>query len=513
MDVFPTSSGVQAPASTCAPTGRFLSISTGMLTAIYAVVLAASISIWFLAIHAPLWLDETVSLYLIRGGFAGIRSRQVWPDSPVYSCLLWLWTRAMGTTEVTLRISSVLPMLAAVYLLYRTARELFARDVAFIAAILFSLHSIIIFAAIDVRPYAFAALTINATLFALVRLRHNNTLWLAALFGLLSASIVQFQLLFASILPALAVCFVALKWNERKVLLRQMGIALVTFSLAFIPVMPRLQYMAHTRGTHVFSPPPQLFELGSTLTLRGLALILVPILMIAAAVRHLDWKPLSDRWPVLLCVSLALVPSLILFGLSVGTSIHVFVPRYRLVAVPGVALCWALLANLISSRGLRLVFCLAVFVATGYHYLTVRPPHGYSWKYALEFIEKNASPDNAPALICSDIPEADHMRMPEGAAIEDTGILPPLSYYKLTVPVAPLPRTLNEETLRAGSAFIDQATRQHKRFLAAAFAQSYATLDWLTNKTAEKFSMREQGSFDGVRVLEFTPRDQAKDVR
>ncbi len=57
-------------------------------------------------------------------------SRQVWPDAPAYSCLLWLWTKVMGTGEIMLRISSVLPMLGAVYLLYRAARELFDRDVA-----------------------------------------------------------------------------------------------------------------------------------------------------------------------------------------------------------------------------------------------------------------------------------------------------------------------------------------------------------------------------------------------
>src|SRR6202012_4561829 len=107
----------------------------------------------------------------------------------------------MGAGEFMLRTSSVLPMLAAVYLLYRAARELFERDVAIIAAIVFCLHPIIIFAAIDVRPYAFAALAINATILVLVRLRHNDSNWLAALFGLLSASIVELQLLFAAILP------------------------------------------------------------------------------------------------------------------------------------------------------------------------------------------------------------------------------------------------------------------------------------------------------------------------
>src|SRR3984957_3682165 len=179
--------------------------------AIYALAVAVSLSTWFIVIRAPLWLDETVSMFLIKGGWAGIRSRQVWPDAPAYSCLLWLWTKVMGTGEIMLRISSVLPMLGAVYLLYRAARELFDWDVAVIAAIVFCLHPIIIFAAIDVRPYAFAALTINATILALIHLRHNRSNWLAALFGLLAAGIVEFQLLFAAILPPLAYCFIASK--------------------------------------------------------------------------------------------------------------------------------------------------------------------------------------------------------------------------------------------------------------------------------------------------------------
>src|SRR3984957_6211424 len=110
--------------------------------AIYALAVAVSLSTWFIVIRAPLWLDETVSMFLIKGGWAGIMSRQVWPDAPAYSCLLWLWTKVMGTSEIMLRISSVLPMLAAVYLLYLAARKLFESDVAIIAAIVFCLHPI-----------------------------------------------------------------------------------------------------------------------------------------------------------------------------------------------------------------------------------------------------------------------------------------------------------------------------------------------------------------------------------
>ena len=487
--------------------GGFRSNAGRQQYAIYALALAVSLSTWFIVIRAPLWLDETVSMFLIKGGWAGIMSRQVWPDAPAYSCLLWLWTKVMGTSEIMLRISSVLPMLGSVYLLYRAARELFDWDVAIIAAIVFCLHPIIIFAAIDVRPYAFAALVINATIFVLVRLRHSKSNWLAALFGLLAAGIVEFQLLFAAILPALVVCFIASKVGDRKTLWRQLGIALAVFALACLPAIPRVQYMMHTSGTHVFSEAPKLLQLVSTITIRGLVIVLVVFVLAAAARRQLDLKRHSDGWRVLVCTSLALVPLFILFFLSAGTSIHVFVPRYRLVAVPGIALCWGLVVSRIDSRSLRLLFCTALvvvaacvcFTAPSFHH------HMYSWRDSLAFVEKNASVDNAPVLICSDIPEADYMRMPVGSAIEDTGILPPLSYYKLSVPVAPLPRTLNEETIRAGSEFL--ADHRHQRFLAMAFVESYPTLNWLQEKAASTDYVRTLGAFDGVKVLEFVPRD------
>src|ERR1700683_3488033 len=109
------------------PSQRLWSIPSRVQYTIYALALALSISIWFIPIRAPLWLDETVSIYLIQGVFARIMSRQVWRDAATYSCLLWLWTKAVGMGEIALRISSVLPMLGAVYLLYRAARQPFHR--------------------------------------------------------------------------------------------------------------------------------------------------------------------------------------------------------------------------------------------------------------------------------------------------------------------------------------------------------------------------------------------------
>ena len=499
---------IDAVASPQAQTGKAGALSDRARYSIYALAMLVSVSLWFLAIGAPLWLDETVSIFLIKGGFRGIMGRQVWPDSPAYSCILWLWTEAFGRGEVTLRILSVLVMSAATYLLYLAARALFSRDVAIIAAVVFCLHPVIVFEAIDIRPYAFAALTITAAILLLVRLRESDSTWLAGWFGFSAACIVYLQLLFATILPALLLCLVAGKWRDRKTMWRQLGIALVVFAIAALPVIPRLEYMFHTSGTHVFSEVPKVGQLLSLFSLKALVVVLVAAVLVAWMRRELDLRRHPEDWPLLLCASLALIPSLLLFAISVGTSIHVFVPRYRLVAIPGVALSWAYLVSRIDSRNLRLLFCgVLVLAAVVVHWTSPSLKlHQYSWKYAIAFAEQNASPDRAPVLMCSDLPEADHMRMPEGEAIAESGILPPLSYYKLSVPVTPLPRSLNAETERAGAQFVQQESERHQRFLAMAFAQSYGTLDWLRRYAAATYSVRDLGEFEGVKVLEFKPR-------
>ena len=334
--------------------------------ALYALALAVSISTWFIAIRAPLWLDETVSFFVIKKGFSEILSRQGWPGVPAYPYILWLWSKAVGTGEVALRVSSVLAMLGAVYLLYRSARELFDWDVAVIAAVVFCLHPIINSESIDVRPYPFAALAVTSSIYALVRLRDNNSSWLAALFGLSAACIVYFQFLFVVILPALLICFFAVKVGDRKTVWRQFGVALVAFAVAFLPVIPGMRYMFHTSGVHVFDEAPAFWQLRGTLALKLPAFILAGTVLIAAVTRRLDLRSRLQGGTILFCAALGLVPILILYGVSVGTSIHIFVPRYRVVAIPGIALCWALIVSRIDSRALRLLFCVLLVAATAY---------------------------------------------------------------------------------------------------------------------------------------------------
>jgi hypothetical protein len=75
---------------------------------------------------------------------------------------------------------------------------------------------------------------------------------------------------------------------------------------------------------------------------------------------------------------------------SKETSIHVFIARYRLIAVPGIALCWALAISWFESRAIRLLFSIAIVAITAQQYYgnPIYRHHNESWKDALDVVEK-----------------------------------------------------------------------------------------------------------------------------
>lgn len=484
-----------------------------------ALALAVAISVWLLAIRAPLYLDETGSYWLTRLGPSRMWADQFHsPACPAYYYILWLATKILGTSEVALRIPSVLAMLGAVYLLYLAAREMLDRETSLVAAIVFCIHPIIIFASTNVRPYAFAVLATNAAIFVLLRLRKNDSNWLAALFGFSAVSLLYWHYLFGSILPALVICFFIVKRSNGRAMWRQFGIATATFMLAFLPLIPGLLNLFNTGETHVIEGPPKFSAVLWTLAPGWLPFIflgtaLVAIMVAAATTPPRDsrthsevWKK-GEGWKIGVCASLAFIPLLILYGVSVGTSLHMFADIHRTEAVPGIALCWGLVIGRFRQT-MRLLFCMAIVMVTAV--LFVRAPASrqpeHTLKYGIEAVEKNASVDGAPVVVCSDYPESDYVPMPIDSA-KSSRLFAPLSYYKLSVPVVPLPMRPNAEAIRVGSQFLDEATRKHERFLAMGDAVSYETLNWLAKQASEAYEVHRLGVFDKeTEVLEFDPR-------
>src|SRR6185437_5537189 len=466
--------------------------SSGFRYAIYALAIATAILIWLLAIRSPLGMDETGSYWQISAGFSAIWPRQFAELAfPAYSYILWFFTKFLGNSEMALRIPSLLAMLGAAWILYRAARELLDAETSLLATAIFCINPIVVFEAVDVRPYAFALLATNLAIFLLLRLRRSESQSVAALFGFLSAFIVYFHHLFAAVLPAFLLCFLLFKWRSGRRGWMQAGVALAVFCVSSLPLIPGLKYLFHTAHSHVYEAAPNFIQLLWTLAPGWLFPTFVMTALLAwakAGARQggLDWRRNSLLW-----ASLGLIPVLILFGISRGTSIHMFAIRHRLVAVPGISLAWAVVISYLPWRWARPLFCAGLVAISAAYMLTSRNAgvHAFTWKYALQTAEKSAVVDHAPIVMCSPFVESDYAAMPVSDPTQSL-LFAPITYYKLSERVIPLPAKFSSETTRVGSEFLRTAARKHERFLVVAYTgypvsanTSFSTIDWFEKNT------------------------------
>ncbi len=476
---------------------------------LYPVALVASLSIWLLALRAPLWLDETLAYWQVSGGFWKVWSRsELMPSSIGYLYTLWAARSILGSHAIALKIPSTLAMLGAVYFLFRAARELFDQDIAFLVCIFFALEPNVVFAATDARPYAFALLTTNFAIFAFVVWMKRHEMRQAILFGAAAAAILYFHYLFGAILPAFAIYYLAVRRHWIKADARQLAAVLTSFTLLILPLVYRVLFLYHTRATHVVqelqhSGLAALNTLAPIQTLIGF----VVTAFLAALVRKVK-LPGRDCFPaILLCPLLALVPAGILFGVSLATPLHLVIPRYFTVVAPGSALTWGLLTSRIDSRLLRQIFCVGLVGITVFECFSSPDSrkHEVNFKQAHEFINANIAKDKAPVLVCSAFIEADFEPLPTDRTSENA-LNSQVTYYPINAAVVFLPMSLNDEAMRIGKQTVMTALQRRQRFLVIAAPTSYETVEWLANYSTGALTARPIGKFDDqIVVVEFRP--------
>jgi uncharacterized membrane protein len=476
---------------------------------VYPLALLATLSLWLLAIGAPLWLDETLAYWQISGGLTKIWSRSAqMPSSFTYLYILWFAKSIIGSREIALRIPSILAMLGAAYALFQAAREVFNEEIAYISCILFSIHLFVIFAANDARPYAFALLITNLAILAFMLWMNRHETRYAIQFGLAAAGIFYFHYLFGiAIVPAFVIGYLALRGRLLRADVPQVALAFLSFALVCLPQISRFLQLFRTRELHVFAGPPEgLLYLLALVMLAPMKLFIafsaaISVAALLRKVKLLGFNPLPGG---LLSLILAVIPAAILYVLSIATSTQVSHPRYWLVAVPGSALLWGWLFSWIDSRPIRQVFCVGLIGVTLYlhFYSPSTRRHEISFKQIHEFVNVNVASDNAPVLMSSGFIESTFQRMPPAP---ESALLSQLSYYPVHTQVTLLPIFLNDEAIRVSREFATSAAERRQRFLMVVVPESYPTLDWLVSYSSGVFAARTIANFDRVLVVEFVP--------
>ncbi|HEU5408237.1 MAG TPA: glycosyltransferase family 39 protein, partial [Nitrospira sp.] len=231
------------------------------LSALYVLAIALSILRWFTSIAAPLWLDETSTYWKISAGPSQIWARQG-ALFPAYDYILWAWSRVFGIAEVTLRIPSILAMLAAAVALFQIARLFFDRNAALFATVSFCLNPIVRNEACDARAYAFAVFDLLLCILMLLQWTRTNQFRYAVWLGLFSAGLFYFHYLFGLMtLPLAILLALRAKPFDAGAFRRQLLITGLVFSLMMIPIVPGIIDLFHVGREIAFAPKPSVLQI------------------------------------------------------------------------------------------------------------------------------------------------------------------------------------------------------------------------------------------------------------
>jgi len=465
--------------------------------------LLCSMTVWLVSIQVPLWLDETISYWQTQGGFRQLWDRQGSIQFVAYPFFLWATKSLFGSSLVALRAPSVLAMIGATVFLYHIAREFFDRDVSLIVTTIFCLHPIVIFAAIDARSYAMGLLACTAATYFLLRWMRTHNTRDAILFGLTAGLIAWFQYLFVVILGAFLLILLSARpwWKSFPAQLLK---ALTIFIVTMLPIAFRFLLLVHTRQSHVLELAPVPANLLETFAPGNMFLFLGGVLLLAIAMRKFPRPSTTTGSAIANCVLLGFVPLLALYLISTLTPIHIFTLRYRLVAIPGIALCWGVLLSRINSNPVRLLFTMALVLTVAKAQIDA-PAHGHSWKGATEAVNAATLLDHAPVLVCSNLVESDFEPMPT-KDVSESWLFSQFTYYKISTPIVPLPRTLNPRTQTLVRDFLRTAAPAHQRFFAMGHGDSVMVLHWIGTQLKDSYTARDVGQYDGVLVVEYQPK-------
>ena len=224
-----------------------------------ALLTALLLVIFFLRapLTGSLWLDETISAWLVNGSAAdAIRRVTVYQgQSPFYYLLLW-GLSSPDSSEAALRCISVVCGLLSLVLVFRLAERLSGRrTTGYVAIGLVLCASTFQDAILSARPYALGFLCATASLFFLERLTKSFTRRDAFLFAVSCVATWYSHYLFA-------VIFIGHIWT----ILRSQGLfrQLVPWSLiglvSVVPTVPQVAHLFGRREGLMFAPSPGLLS-------------------------------------------------------------------------------------------------------------------------------------------------------------------------------------------------------------------------------------------------------------
>ncbi|MBI4036754.1 glycosyltransferase family 39 protein [Candidatus Daviesbacteria bacterium] len=117
----------------------------------------------FINLNQSLWLDEAINIQAAKQlSLLDLVTKYAVADfhPPGYLIILWSWIRVLDSSEIWVRVPSVVFGILTIFVIYRLVKKLISNNVALLAALLLAINPLHIYYSQEARMYAFAAFAV-----------------------------------------------------------------------------------------------------------------------------------------------------------------------------------------------------------------------------------------------------------------------------------------------------------------------------------------------------------------
>ena len=492
---------------------RFMTDGVHPALAAFVILVLAAMA-WVPHLGQSLLLDETLTFWVIRDGLAETLDRTLhFQPQPAYYLFMWFFTQIAGTSEIALRIPSLIAALAACYAIAKLAGLLAQdRETGMIAAIVFATTWNVYREAIDARSYMLGLIVLLALALCLIRWLEEGRMRDAAYCGVLAVLLPHLHLFFVLCYPALF-AYAWLRRRDARWEAKQFGLIggiLVIGALLYLPVA---EMLAAQGGSYSFVAPPRwrsLFEV--FVWVAPVAGLLVGT---ATAGAFGLWSSDEPQAPsassvlpmpsVLFLATWMLVPLVLLFAVSMFTGLSVFLGRYLIPAIPAVSIFYAIGLRRIDSGPARIVAIGVMVLAS----LVIHERPRDDFRAAAEAVnEFVAGVDSTPVFLASGLIEGEEPKWLADPVLAEY-LNAPTKYYPIDGSLITLPRRLKDHPMTA--AIVRPILSNAERFVVVEwFSNGARATGWFLSRAEKAGYVSDPHSFGGVRVVFFTMRVKAE---
>ncbi|RMG43656.1 MAG: hypothetical protein D6719_03380 [Candidatus Dadabacteria bacterium] len=407
-------------------------------------IIALIVLFWGLRLNTSLWLDETLTYWIIKDSplDAIERAFTYQGQSPFYFLLLNLLSIVLGVSEPALRLLSIISAVGALYYVYKIIAKLFDSDRAGLTVLLLISTDIVTGAAVSARPYAPGFMAAMAATYSFLRW-HDS--------GKLSEQLVYLAWMLLAVydhyifLPVIFIHFLyyILFNSDSRITLAALFLTALFLLIGLLPLYLHFQYLLGRAAEISVSAKPGLLSIGGRILDPATALLFIVAFFYTQAFSAkrpditLIKKELTTRKGLFL-VCWSFLPVLGLFCLSyLLKSGSLFSKRYLIWCLPATAALLSLVAISFKNKNALRTFvisfsALVLITAVG------RPITGEDWRGAVRYINTLSLQDETALLFYSSLIESKNIEWFSDPGHRDY-LLGPLNYYKVRKKVLFLP--------------------------------------------------------------------------